>query len=396
MGWVNPTGGSGLGWTNISNTYDDNTGTSASYTVLPASWSQYITLTRDSISCSKVEVYSSRSNAQITQIEVDVYDGDGATWDNIYSGSLTIDTFVEYSIGATYNTTQMRMRYYNAHATKSYSAYVMEADFWEEVSATPISVTDASSAGSDSIAGKAKLTLSDTGSGMETILMAASMLISDLGSGLDAATIYAILSLVEGGSGSDLVSVVEGGGVTQIAVSDAGYGSDGLGSMLGKLTLQDTGSGADLLAQLIAYISTQDVGSGNDVIASVVAKLLLADSGIGSDTAGPVHVSVTVTTTGSGSDAIKPRVSLTLSDVGSGLDAVSHLVKYLIMVSDVGVGIEEIAIEMETFVPNTTTMKASCTLRRPMLGKISAMRSMKAAIDKRRTMVGGIVVKGGG
>jgi len=141
-GWVSPTGNiSGTGWVDGNLAWDDDTGTYASCSIAGVAWSDNIQLTHAAIRCDKVQIWSSRSSSKIDQIAVDVYYNN--SWNNIYTGSLTVDSFVEYAIGSVQTVTAMQVRYYESQAGKTYDAYLNEADFNEvvpDILNTPTSV----------------------------------------------------------------------------------------------------------------------------------------------------------------------------------------------------------------------------------------------------------------
>ena len=112
MGWVSPTGFSDpdSAWNNEAAAYDDDTDRSA-YTSIADS---YLELTHASLYCDKVRIFA--IEVEISQpysfydpdISIDVYYLDG--WHNIFSGSITHDTWIEKEIGSTQQVTAARVK----------------------------------------------------------------------------------------------------------------------------------------------------------------------------------------------------------------------------------------------------------------------------------------------
>ena len=128
-GYVSPTGNVANSWVNPTNAYDEDTGTTSSRNVATYAWSTYLELTHASLQCSKVRIWTNTSVVNFSLVEIDVYYG--AAWHNIYSGTWTVLTWLEYSIGSTQAVTSMRARFCSvAETTKTASIY--EADFYEE------------------------------------------------------------------------------------------------------------------------------------------------------------------------------------------------------------------------------------------------------------------------
>lgn len=133
MGWISPTGfvdGGGT-WTSEALAYDEDTATYAIENIASVGFGNYIELTHSAINCDKVQVWSSYQ-ANIDLIEIDVYYSDA--WNNIYSGAITVGTFVEYAIGSEQSVTAMRIRYRTTKTNRWVG--VNEADF-NEVGVTP-------------------------------------------------------------------------------------------------------------------------------------------------------------------------------------------------------------------------------------------------------------------
>ncbi|MBN1643533.1 MAG: hypothetical protein JW856_01745 [Dehalococcoidales bacterium] len=132
--WVSPTSDVANGWTNPAYAYNGNTGDYASYSVSGSSTSPYLELYISAITCDKVRVWSGRQGTRIASLEVDVYYN--SQWNNIYSGTLVIDSYQEYSIGSTQTVTGMRVRY-TSTGNPTQGAYVYEAQFSSIGTASP-------------------------------------------------------------------------------------------------------------------------------------------------------------------------------------------------------------------------------------------------------------------
>jgi len=132
MGWISPTSNVANGWADPTLAYNANTADYASYLVVKGSWSPYLELYISSISCDKVQIWSSGQTTDINQIAVDIEYN--STWNNIYSGALIQGSYQEYIIGSTQDVTGMRIRYYNSKSNATRYAYCHEVQLWEIVS----------------------------------------------------------------------------------------------------------------------------------------------------------------------------------------------------------------------------------------------------------------------
>jgi len=142
-GWESPTSSTGNGWTNPDNAWDESTTSYALYDVDPVSWSPWLELHIAEIQCDKVQVFVGleKDGVNIDSMELDAYyDG---SYNNIYTGVVTIDTWQEYSIPAGEKAvTAIQARFYNNHGAQSWEVYFYEADLWEveaipEIANTP-------------------------------------------------------------------------------------------------------------------------------------------------------------------------------------------------------------------------------------------------------------------
>jgi len=106
--WVSPTGHDdpSSNWAYESNAYDDDTGSGA-FTNDP----EYLELTHSAILCDKVRIYAAKmfkGELYDPNIDIDVYYGEA--WHNIFSGTITKQTWVEKAIGSTESVTKARVR----------------------------------------------------------------------------------------------------------------------------------------------------------------------------------------------------------------------------------------------------------------------------------------------
>ncbi len=123
--WVSPITYEGTGWTNPNYAYDNNTSTRASISVSSKSWSAYLTLDINAMSSHMIRYYVGRSDTQLDQVRIDIYDG---SWKNVYNGGGTWDAWTNASFTET-SVSKMRFRFYNNHGSQSRTAYVYEAQF---------------------------------------------------------------------------------------------------------------------------------------------------------------------------------------------------------------------------------------------------------------------------
>jgi len=132
MGWVSPDGflDPSSGWTTEENAYDDNEGTLANN--VWSNWGDYLELTlSSSISCDKVQIYiadvspSPPYNRFNPDIDIDVFWG--GSYHNIFSGTVTKDTWVEKAIGSIETVDKAQVK----SNTVQYHTRLYEFDFWE-------------------------------------------------------------------------------------------------------------------------------------------------------------------------------------------------------------------------------------------------------------------------
>ncbi len=144
-GWISPTGHSdpGAQWSNEAKAYDGGGegGSYASVVVNEGVWSSYLELTRSSINCNKLR-FSAHNLDGWAQIDLDVYYG--GAWHDVYQGGYMNTTWVEKSLGGTYEVTKMRIRLYHNY-TGEWSMLLYEAEFYKVIlipTVTTQAVTD--------------------------------------------------------------------------------------------------------------------------------------------------------------------------------------------------------------------------------------------------------------
>lgn len=131
MAWKSPIGfvDPDTQWINETNVYDENTGTYGYDDITSQNWSSLIELTIGSISCDKIRYFAGGEDADINQINVDVYYS--GAWHDVYSGAFTHGVWEEKSLGGTYNVTAMRVSFHNSNAAWARMGYLYETEFNE-------------------------------------------------------------------------------------------------------------------------------------------------------------------------------------------------------------------------------------------------------------------------
>lgn len=97
-----------VGWVTPDNSWDDNTGTFAEFTIPTLSWSNNLTLEIDASTVSRIRFWVTREINTVTTVEVDL-SSSGATWFNIYSAEPTYGAWVDIPIDWK-NATYLRIR----------------------------------------------------------------------------------------------------------------------------------------------------------------------------------------------------------------------------------------------------------------------------------------------
>jgi len=83
----------GGGWATETNAYDNNTATYATQTINALSWGAFLQLSNSGISSTAMDYYAT-AQAQINQVDIDLYDGI-STWDDIFEGAIVINSWVQ-------------------------------------------------------------------------------------------------------------------------------------------------------------------------------------------------------------------------------------------------------------------------------------------------------------
>lgn len=109
MGWVSPTGHNdpSEAWANEVRAYDENLGLWAQTSTTGA----YLELTHAVLSCDKVRIYCWHEWKTVKSdpdIDIDIYYSEA--WHNIFSGTVTKETWIEKEIGSTQNVTAARVK----------------------------------------------------------------------------------------------------------------------------------------------------------------------------------------------------------------------------------------------------------------------------------------------
>jgi len=134
---VSPTGNNdpAAAWANEALAYDGDVGTGADLTTAAGtnSWSEWIELTHDKISCFAVRVYALSDDDWI-RIDVDVEVA--AAWQDVYEGSYDSLAWNRYDIpSGTVEATKIRVRFFNDDdsSTETETALLREVDFITDV-----------------------------------------------------------------------------------------------------------------------------------------------------------------------------------------------------------------------------------------------------------------------
>ena len=129
-GWVTPTGFSDpdTGWTVEANAYDDDVTTYAiSSLVASLAWSDELQLTHAGIVCDKIRIHAFIYGLGAITVNLDAYyDGD---WRDIYTGSMSNNSWLEKTLPATKTVTALRAKFYNSGGVSHHFGF-NEADFW--------------------------------------------------------------------------------------------------------------------------------------------------------------------------------------------------------------------------------------------------------------------------
>ena len=130
MGWISPedyADPSGH-WVNPPHAYDEDTD-SECYTWEGTDYLELYRINEAEISCNKVRIFAADSTDGThgdPDIDIDVYYSGG--WHNIWSGTITKDTWVEKPVGSTQDISKVRIKP-NTLVYTYLNFY--EFDFWE-------------------------------------------------------------------------------------------------------------------------------------------------------------------------------------------------------------------------------------------------------------------------
>ena len=132
--WQSPTGHNDpeTQWTNPTNAYDNDEGTSAVDNIAATSWGDWLELTIAALNCNKVRFYATYSGLGIDEIDLEVYYS--GAWHGVYQGSYASNEWVEKALGGIYSVTQARVKFHNA-AAWAVDTYFFEFDFNQVIGA---------------------------------------------------------------------------------------------------------------------------------------------------------------------------------------------------------------------------------------------------------------------
>jgi len=133
MDWITPTGHedpSGV-WTDEPYAYDGSVSwpSIAITSVGALSWSGYLVLTLEPITCDQVRVYPYRPYPYVDVIRVEVFDG--TDWTLVYEGSFNWEQWVYYSF-TEQQVEKMRVSYYSHYGVGGKKVGLFEAALYGE------------------------------------------------------------------------------------------------------------------------------------------------------------------------------------------------------------------------------------------------------------------------
>jgi len=106
--WVSPTSGAGTSWANVTNAYDDNTGTYTAYTLGGAGATGYYTYVVPTNYYDALRIWVSEGVPSITNVEIGVYSG--AAWTTVNNADLTAGQWNTVTFAAAQIVTQVRVK----------------------------------------------------------------------------------------------------------------------------------------------------------------------------------------------------------------------------------------------------------------------------------------------
>jgi len=89
-----------------------------------AEWGSFIEFTFDSAVCDRVKYYASRISSGIDQIDIDAYYNE--TWNHIYQGDYTDETWIKAGFDEIQTATKVRFRFANSSTSSNYDAKIYE------------------------------------------------------------------------------------------------------------------------------------------------------------------------------------------------------------------------------------------------------------------------------
>ena len=229
------------------------------------------------------------------------------------------------------------------------------------------------SAGADVIASLlASVPVTDTGAGDDQVAPAVTLTLTDSGSAADVVSKLVLAVVTDSGAGADGSPAVT---VAPITVADTGAGVTNI-TIAASVPVTDAAAGADIVQALSEFFKTvTDTGHGFETdpwgttgidegtggiaagaggiaagfidsgqVIRVAVDLSLADTGAGADASPAVTVTLTLSDIASGVDGSPAiTVTLTLADTGSAIDAAGASGATLKIVTEAGLGSDDIA-----------------------------------------------------
>jgi hypothetical protein len=111
--WVIPTGDSGSSWSNRAGAHDNNVNTYANTNINSNSWSGTLILSYATTTGTALRYHISRETTSIDTILIEVYNTVSASWDTVYNGAPTADTYTTVTFTSK-TTNQMRISFHSS------------------------------------------------------------------------------------------------------------------------------------------------------------------------------------------------------------------------------------------------------------------------------------------
>ena len=189
----------------------------------------------------KIEFQWSQTAPNAGKFRARVNDGAWSNWDDAFNSWSTANLVRVY-----------------LHANASGGNFYWDS-FFDPNAIIQKSVSDFGS-GVDAVAVKAKIGISESGQGQDNIVVGLSKKILDTGSGADEVSVMPIVKVEDQGQGQDLISLIK----AKISVSDIGSGVDNVLVKV-KTFITDVGSGIETISKKIKIL-IQEIGKGIDRI----------------------------------------------------------------------------------------------------------------------------------